>query len=74
LVYKGDFPSVTYKTSLNRPKSAGEIDGLSLVLVDVYVPALTPRLYRSEAALELSENIALFAVCTIYTRVISEDG
>jgi hypothetical protein len=53
--------------------SAGEIDGLSLVFIDFYVPALTPRLHRSEAALELSENMVLFAVCTIYTYVISEE-
>jgi hypothetical protein len=53
--------------------STGEIDGLSLVFIDFDVPALTPRLHRSEAALELSENIALFAVCAIYTCVISKE-
>jgi hypothetical protein len=37
----------------------GEINGLSLVFIDFYVTALTPRFHRSEAALELSENIAL---------------
>jgi hypothetical protein len=53
--------------------SAGEIDGLSLILFDFYVPTLTPRLHRSEAALDLSENIALFVTCTIQTYVIREN-
>jgi hypothetical protein len=53
--------------------SAGEIDDLSLILSDLRVPALAPRLHRSEAALELSDYVARFAVCTIYTRVVSED-
>jgi hypothetical protein len=63
LVYKGDVPSIQCKTNLDRSISAGETDGLSLVLIDFDVPALAPRLHRSEAALELPENIALFAVC-----------
>jgi hypothetical protein len=53
--------------------SAGELDGLSLVFIDFNVPALTPRLHRSEAALELSENITLFAVCRIYTFVVIKE-
>jgi hypothetical protein len=42
-----------------------EIDGLNLILIDLYVPALTPRLRCSEAALQLSENKDLFAVCCV---------
>jgi hypothetical protein len=61
-------------TSLNRSKSAGEIDDLSLILIDFYVTALTPRLHGSEAAMQLSENITILAACTIYTCVISEEG
>jgi hypothetical protein len=39
-----------------------EVDCLSLVFIYFYVPALTPRLDCIEAALQLSENIALLAV------------
>jgi hypothetical protein len=54
--------------------STREIDDRSLILIDLCVPALTPPLYRSEAALQLSENITLFDICKIYTRVIRKDG
>jgi hypothetical protein len=54
--------------------SAEEIDDLILIISDIYVPALAPGLHRIEAALKLSNYIARFAVCTIYTRVVSEEG
>jgi hypothetical protein len=41
-------------------------------VIDFNVPALTPRLHQSKAALQLSENISLLTVGGIYTRVISE--
>jgi hypothetical protein len=44
-----------------------KVDGLSLIFIDFYVPALTPRLNTSENSLQLSENITLFAVCRVYT-------
>jgi hypothetical protein len=66
LVYKGDVPSFQCKTILDRSMPAREIDGLSLVFIDFYIPALTPRLHRSEAALELSKNIALCGLYNIY--------
>jgi len=56
--------------NLNRFTSTGEAGGLSLVLIHLYVLALTPRLHYSEIALQLFENIALFVVCFIYTLVI----
>jgi len=56
--YKGKVPSFHCKMSLDRSMSAGEVDGLSLILIDSYIPALTPRLHCIEAALQLSENIA----------------
>jgi len=43
-------------------------------MIDLYVPALTPRLRCSEAALQLSENIALLAFCCIHIRVIGKEG
>jgi hypothetical protein len=64
------FPSIQCMTSLNRSTSTREVDGLTLISIDFYVPALTPLFYRSEAALQLSDNITSFALCGIYTRVI----
>jgi hypothetical protein len=47
-----------------------EIDCLSLVFIDFYVPALTPRLDCIKAALQLSENIALLALyCSMRIRI-----
>jgi hypothetical protein len=33
-----------------------KVDGLSLIFIDFYVPALTPRLNSTETSLQLSEN------------------
>jgi hypothetical protein len=62
IFYKGNIPSFQCKMSLHRSTSTGEVDGPSLILIDLYVAALTPRLHCIEAALQLSENIALFVV------------
>jgi hypothetical protein len=40
---KGDIPSIQCKMSLKGPKSMRKVDGLSLIFIDFYVPALTPR-------------------------------
>jgi hypothetical protein len=60
--------------SPNRSKSVREIDGLSLIFINPYIPVLTLRIHCIEAALQLSRNTALLAVCYIYTRVISNDS
>jgi hypothetical protein len=44
-----------------------KVDGLSLIISDIYVPALTPRLNSTETSLQFSQNITLLAVCHIYT-------
>jgi hypothetical protein len=44
------------------------------IFFDLYVPAFTPRLNSTETSLQLSENIPLFAVCRIYTVVISKEA
>jgi hypothetical protein len=41
-----------------------KVDGPSLILLDFYVPALTPHLNSTENSLQLSENITLFAITT----------
>jgi hypothetical protein len=48
-------------------------DGLSLVFIDFYVPALSPHLNSTETSLQLSEHIRLCAVCRIYIGVINEE-
>jgi hypothetical protein len=63
ILYKRNFSSFQCKMSLDRSTSTGEVDGLSLILVDFYVSALTPCHHCSEAALQLPENIDLFALC-----------
>jgi len=74
IIYERNVPSIQCKVRLDRLSSREEIDALSLSLIDFYVPALTPRFHRSENTLQLSENITIFAICCIYTRVISEDS
>jgi hypothetical protein len=60
--------------SLDQFTSVTEVDGLNLILIDLYVPALTLRLHCSEAALQLSENQTLSEMYCIYTRVIGKES
>jgi hypothetical protein len=73
VIDKGDIPSILCKMSLGGPKSVRKVDGWRLNLIHFYVPALIPRLISTETSLQLSENIAFFAVCRIYTGVISKE-
>jgi hypothetical protein len=59
---EGNIQSIQCKMSLRGPKSMRKVDGLSLIFIDFYVPALTTRLNRTDTSLQLSENITLFAV------------
>jgi len=45
VVYKGKVSSFQYKLSLVLSSSMREAHGPSLILIDRYVPALTPRLH-----------------------------
>jgi hypothetical protein len=40
MIDKGDIPSIQCKMSLGGPKSMRKVDGLSLIFIDFYVPAL----------------------------------
>jgi hypothetical protein len=62
------FTSIHSKMNLKGPKSMRKV--VSLILIDFYVPGLTPRFNSTEASLQLSENIPLFAVCRIYTTAL----
>jgi hypothetical protein len=68
-----DIPCIQFKMSLRWPKRMRKVDGLSLILIDFYVPALTSRLNSTETSLQLSENITLFAVRYINTGIISKE-
>jgi hypothetical protein len=50
----------------------GKVDGLSLIFIDFYVPALTSCLKSTETILQLSENTTLFAICHIYTGIVGK--
>jgi hypothetical protein len=74
MISEGDIPSIQCKMSFKRPKYMRKVDGLSLIFIDFYVPALTPRLNSSETTLQLSENITFFAACRIFTGVIRTEA
>jgi hypothetical protein len=40
----------------------GKVDGLSLIIIDFYVPMLTPHLSSTETSLQLSENTLFMAM------------
>jgi hypothetical protein len=65
-IHDGDILPIHCKMNLSRPKTMSKVDGLSLILINFYVPALTPHLNSSENLLQLSKNTILFAVCRIY--------
>jgi hypothetical protein len=73
MIDEGGFPSIQCKVSLMGPKCMRNVDGLSLIFIVFYTPALTPRLNSTETSLQLSQNITLFAVYRIYTSVISKE-
>jgi hypothetical protein len=73
MIDEGDISSIQYKMSLRGPKSLRNVGGPSLIFIDFYVPALTPRLNSAETSLQFSETITLFAVCRIYSGVISKE-
>jgi hypothetical protein len=73
IIDKRDIPSIQCKMSAREPKAMRKVDGLSLIFIDCYVPALIPRLNTTETSLQLSENIRLFAVCRIYRVGISKE-
>jgi hypothetical protein len=71
---KWNSQSIQFKMSLRGPKPTRNVDGLSLIFIEFYVPVLTLRINNTETSLQLSGNITLFAVCRIYyTCVINKE-
>jgi hypothetical protein len=64
MIDKGDILSIQCKMSFRGPKYMRKEDGLSLVFIDFYVPALPPHLNITDISLQFSENVTLFAVLT----------
>jgi hypothetical protein len=48
-----------------------EVDGLSLLFVNLNIPALTPRLHCGKTALEISKVIILFAISVECNKHVS---
>jgi hypothetical protein len=48
MIDEGDIPSILCKISLSGPKSVRKVDGLRLILINFYIPALTPRANSNE--------------------------
>jgi hypothetical protein len=67
MIDKRYISSIQCRRSLRGHKSMRKVVGLSLIFIDFYVPALTPRLNSTETSLQLSENITVFTICRIYT-------
>jgi uracil phosphoribosyltransferase len=44
MIDKGDIPSIQCTMMLGGPESMRKVDALSLIFIDFYVAALTPRL------------------------------
>jgi hypothetical protein len=66
MIHKGDVSFIQCKLGLGRPNWMRKVGGLSLIFIDFYVAALTPRVNSTEISLQISENILIFAVCGIY--------
>jgi hypothetical protein len=66
--------TVQCEMNLTWPNSMTEVDDPSFIFIDFQVTALASRLYRIQTALQLSENITLFAIYVIYTSVIGKEG
>jgi hypothetical protein len=67
---KRDIPSIQCKINLRESRPMRKVDGLSLILIEFYVPVVTPRISYTETSLQLSESITTFSVYRIYTGVI----
>jgi hypothetical protein len=51
-----------------------EVDRPSLFFIDFNIPAFTPGRHRVHATLDLSQKIALFAVCHTEAGVVRKEN
>jgi hypothetical protein len=59
---------------LKRSNSMREVDDLHFIFINFNVLALAQFLNRIQTALQLSENITIFAIHDMHTCVISKEG
>jgi hypothetical protein len=57
-----------------RRQSSGEVDRLSPSFFDLFVPAFTPRIHCSEAALRFAESTTFMSLCRVNTGIVSEQS
>jgi hypothetical protein len=72
LFTKGMRRPFSCSTSSGTLKYSGEADRLSFSFIDIYVPALTPRIHRSESALQFAENTTILFLCSVNTGIVRE--
>jgi hypothetical protein len=65
VVCEGNLPSFQCKKSFDWCTPMGEVDGLSLLFINLNVPALTPQFHCGETALDLSKPLNLFVISGI---------
>jgi hypothetical protein len=63
MIHEGNVLYMKCKASFGRLSSIGEKDGLGVILIHFYVPALTPSLHQREAALQLPCNLSYIDTC-----------
>jgi hypothetical protein len=69
--YKGDVPSALLQYVLRDIKPSKEINRLGFTFIEIYVPALSPRIHCSEAALQFAENTTFVFLCLVNTGIVS---
>jgi hypothetical protein len=51
VIDKGDIPSIEGKMCLGDPECMRKVDGLSLIFIDIYLPAFKPLVSVTETSL-----------------------
>jgi hypothetical protein len=74
MIHKGDVSAVQCVMNLRWSNSKRDAYGPSFFFIDFKVLALAPRLDGIQTALQLSENITLFAIRGIRTSVTGKEG
>jgi hypothetical protein len=57
-----------------RPKTAKEVDPLSLIFINFNIPALTQVLPLAENTLEFSDNKTFLAISRLQTDVVGKES
>jgi hypothetical protein len=66
-------PYIQRMMSQRGAKSMRNVNSLSLIFINCYVPGLTLRINNIKTSLRLSENITLYAICHKNAGVIRKE-